>query len=264
MSWPLAANLSLLFTELPLLARIDAARQAGFAGVEIQFPYETPADELAAALSDAQLPLVLINLPAGDFMQGGAGLAAVPGRQAEFDAALAQALRYAAVARPERINVLPGRLAADVERPAALSCLVTNLRRAADAFAELGIRVCCEAINRLDMPGFLVSGAAELAELVADVNHPNCHAQLDLYHMARLGEVLPESIASLAGRIGHVQFADAPGRGAPGTGAIDYTSALAALQQAGYQGWLAAEYRPAGQTSDELQWLAQWRRAGWI
>ena len=168
MSWPLAANLSLLFPELPLIERVVAARQAGFEGVEIQFPYDTPVEQLASALAAAELPLVLINLPAGDFTQGGPGLAAVPARQDEFDAALAQAAAYAAEVRPQRVNVLPGRLADGVERASALACLVANLRRAADAFAELGIGVCCEAINRLDIEGFLVSGSAELAELIAE------------------------------------------------------------------------------------------------
>ena len=263
MSWPLAANLSLLFPELPLIERVAAARQAGFDGVEIQFPYDTSAEQLASALAAAELPLVLINLPAGDFVQGGPGLAAVPARQDDFDAALAQALRYAAEVRPQRVNVLPGRLADGVARASALACLVANLRRAADAFAELGIGVCCEAINRLDVEGFLVSGSAELAELVAKVDHPNCSAQLDLYHMARMGEALPASVAALAGRIGHVQFADVPGRGAPGSGEMDFSSALNALRQADYEGWLAAEYRPVAGDATSLQWLVQWRQQGW-
>lgn len=263
MSWPLAANLSLLFPELPLIERVAAARQAGFDGVEIQFPYDTSAEQLASALAAAELPLVLINLPAGDFVQGGPGLAAVPARQDDFDAALAQALRYAAEVRPQRVNVLPGRLADGVARASALACLVANLRRAADAFAELGIGVCCEAINRLDVEGFLVSGSAELAELVAKVDHPNCSAQLDLYHMARMGEALPASVAALAGCIGHVQFADLPGRGAPGSGEMDFSSALNALRQADYEGWLAAEYRPVAGDATSLQWLVQWRQQGW-
>lgn len=256
----LVANLSLLFTELPLLERIAAAAEAGFAGVEIQFPYEVAAHELKAALKAAGLPLVLINLPAGDLMGGGPGLAAVPERQAEFDAALAQALVYAASVRPQHVNVLPGRLAEGVSREAALATLVGNLRRSAEAFAPLGIQVLAEAINPLDMPGFLINTPDDLNRLVAAVGHANFAAQLDLYHMARQGLDLPACIAALAGRIGHVQFADCPGRGAPGTGTLDFDAALAALAEAGYAGWLAAEYRP-GETGTvaSLEWLAQWR-----
>lgn len=258
----IAANLSMLFSERPLAERIPAAAAAGFAAVEIQFPYELPAGQLRAALDATGLPLLLINLPAGDLMGGGPGLAAVPARQAEFDAALAEALAYAQVVRPQCVNVLPGRLAEGVAREAALACLVDNLRRSAAAFAPLGIRVLAEAINPLDMPGFLVSTADDLNRLVEAVAHPNFAAQLDLYHMARQGLDLTQCIAALAGRIGHVQFADCPGRGAPGTGTVDFAAARVALREAGYDGWLAAEYRPgeAG-TAASLAWLAQWREA---
>ncbi|WP_455231979.1 hydroxypyruvate isomerase family protein [Geopseudomonas aromaticivorans] len=256
----LCANLSLLFSELPLLERIQAAADAGFAGVEIQFPYEVPAAELLDALQRAAMPLVLINLPAGDLMTGGPGLAAVPQRQGEFDAALQQALAYAAVVRPQCVNVLPGRLAEGLDRAAALATLTANLRRAAEAFAPLGIRVLAEAINPLDMPGFLVNTPEHLLALIAAVEHANFAAQLDFYHMARQDLDLPTCIAALAGHIGHVQFADCPGRGAPGTGAVDFLAAWQALAASGYVGWLGAEYRPGGEgTAASLGWLAEWR-----
>lgn len=255
----LAANLSLLFNELPLLERVRAAAVAGFAGVEIQFPYEVPAIALKEALERTGLPLVLINLPAGDLMTGGPGLAGVPARQAEFDAALQEALSYAAMVRPQWVNVLPGRLAEGVERDQALACLTANLRRAGEAFAVLGIGVLCEAINPLDMPGFLISTPEQLDELLRAVDHPNLHAQFDLYHMARQGLDIPAGIALLAGRIGHVQFADCPGRHEPGTGTLDFAAAIAALRAAGYDRWLAAEYRPQASTTAGLAWLDAWR-----
>lgn len=261
MRWQVAANLSMLFTDLPLPERASAARDAGFSGVEIQFPYALEAAALRAELERLALPLVLINLPAGDLMEGGAGLAAVPERRPAFARALEQALRYAEVVRPERVNVLPGRLVEGVEREAAVACLADNLHLAAERFAELGIGVCCEAINRLDMPDFLIAGSTELVELLERVGHANVSAQLDLYHMARMGERLPAAISRLTGRIGHVQFADAPGRGAPGTGGIDFAEAMQALALAEYRGWLAAEYRPG--PVDTLRWLADWRSAGW-
>lgn len=256
----IAANLSLLFTELPLAERVLAARVAGFDGVEIQFPYELPAVLLKGLLDRADLPLILINLPAGDLMSGGPGLAAVPERQEAFDQALQAAATYAAMVRPAFVNVLPGRLAEGVEREAALATLERNLWKTAEAFDILGIGVLCEAINPLDMPGFLINTADELAELLERVDHPNCQAQLDFYHMARQGLDLPTCIARLAGRLGHVQFADCPGRGAPGCGTLDFVAAREALVSSGYQGWLGAEYRPgeAG-TEASLGWLEQWR-----
>ncbi len=257
----IAANLSLLFQALPLQAQLLAACRAGFSGVEIQFPYAVPAIRLKELLEMACLPLVLINLPAGDLLQGGAGLAAVPERQPAFAAALQEALTYAAMARPLAVNVLPGRQMPGVSREVALATLAGNLRQAAEAFALLGIRVLCEAINPLDMPGFLVNTPAQLQQVLQQVAHANCQAQLDLYHMARQGLVLPDCIRQLQGQIGHVQFADCPGRGAPGTGQLDFAGALAALRQTGYQGWLGAEYLPgpAG-TEASLGWLARWQR----
>lgn len=256
---PICANLSLLFTELPLLERVRAAAEAGFAGVEIQFPYEVPAAALQAQLQSNGMPLVLFNLPAGDLMQGGAGLAAVPGREAQFAAGLRQALEYAEVLRPQKINVLAGRLAEGVEREQALALLAEHLRQTAEAFAGRGIAVLMEAINLHDMPGFLLNTPQHLLDMLARVGHPNLAAQLDFYHMARMGLDLADCVRQLQGHIGHVQFADAPGRGEPGSGELDFEPALAALRAQGYAGWLGAEYRPVGATSAGLGWLPGWR-----
>lgn len=257
----IAANLSLLFTEYPLLERIGAAAHAGFSGVEIQFPYEVDAQALKTALDTHHMPLVLINLPAADLMVGGAGLAAVPYRTNEFEQALDTALAYAHIVKPLAINVLPGRLATGVQHEEALETLVQRLRCCANAFAPLGIRVLAEAINPLDMPGFLINTAQELSDLVECVNHPNMAAQLDLYHMARQGLDLEACIAELAGKIGHVQFADCPARGEPNTGSLNFSAAITALQAVGYDGWWSAEYRPttAPDTTASLKWLAEWR-----
>ncbi|MCY1297203.1 Hydroxypyruvate isomerase [compost metagenome] len=257
----IAANISLLFAERPLVERIVAAAAAGFDGVEIQFPYEVPALRLKDALEAAGLPLRLINVPAGDFMSGGAGLAAVPSRREDFAAALREALTYAAMVRPACVNVLPGRLAEGVGRDEALRTLADNLRLAAEEFQLLGIRLLVEAINPLDMPGFLINTPEQLVELLDTVGHPNLAAQLDLYHMARQGLDLPAAIRQLAGRIGHVQFADCPGRGAPGSGVVDFAAALQALREVGYPGWLGAEYKPDERgTAAGLGWLAEWRK----
>lgn len=255
----ICANLSLLFTELPLIERVRAASDAGFAGVEIQFPYEVPAEELWAELQRCNMPLVLINLPAGDLMQGGAGLPAVPGREEAFTQALAQAQAYAEVVRPQRINVLAGRLAEGVEREQALALLAQHLWQAAEAFDASGVPVLMEAINHHDMPGFLLNTPEHLLDMLQRIGHANLGAQLDLYHMARMDQDLASSVRRLHGHIGHVQFADVPGRGEPGSGALDFEPALVALEEQGYAGWLGAEYRPVGATTAGLGWLPQWR-----
>lgn len=259
----IAANISMLFTELPLLERIGAAAAAGFDGVEVQFPYEVPAALFQEALERSGMPLVLFNLPAGDLMSGGSGLAAVPARQAEFDAALREALAYAAMVRPMCVNVLPGRLPGGVSREQALATLTTNLRKAAEAFRMLGIRVLSEAINPLDMPGFLINTPEHLDGLLRAVDHPNCLAQFDLYHMARQGLDIEAGIHLLAGRIGHVQFADCPGRGEPGSGVLDFPALLVCLSSAPYSGWMGAEYK-ASVPMRGGDWLSRWRVTfGW-
>ncbi len=256
----LSANLTMLFTERPLLERIVAAAAAGFEGVEIQFPYEVPALRLKDELARAGMPLALMNFPAGDFMAGGPGLAAVPARQAAFDEALQEALTYAAMVRPQSINVLSGRLAAGLEREQALTTLSNNIRKASEAFQTLGIGVVSEAINPIDMPGFLVNTPEHLQALLERVDHGNFRAQLDIYHMARQGIDPLVAVEALVGRIGHVQFADCPGRGAPGSGDVDFARVRQALETGGYRGWLGAEYRPEeGDTRASLGWLRAWR-----
>jgi hydroxypyruvate isomerase len=140
----------------------------------------------------------------------------------------------------------------------AWQCLSANLQATAKAFAILGIGVLCEAINPLDMPGFLLNTPEQMLALLASVDQPNLALQLDLYHMARQGFEVPRVIAQLAGKIGHVQFADCPGRGEPGTGQLDFAAALHALAATGYEGWLGAEYLPSG--AEHLGWLETWRR----
>ena len=253
----IVANLSMLFTELPLLERIRAASAAGFSAVEVQFPYDVPAIQLKEELQRCAMPLVLINLPAGDLMQGGNGIACDPQARPQFANALDEALSYALMVRPRMVNVLAGRLAEGASRGRALATLAANLRDAAQAFDRLGIKVLCEAINPIDMPDFLINTPQDLQELLAEVRHDNCFAQLDVYHMARQGISTQQALVVLGDSVAHVQFADCPGRGEPGTGEVDFTAMQQALEQAGYQGAIAAEYRPSTNTAASLAWLQQ-------
>jgi hydroxypyruvate isomerase len=194
-------------------------------------------------------------------MSGGAGLASVPSRQEQFDVALQQALDYAAVVRPLCVNVLPGRLADGVSRDEALDVLVGNLRKAADAFQALGVRVLFEAINPLDMPGFLINTPEHLEFVLDRVGHSNCLAQFDLYHMARQDQDICAGIRQLAGRIGHVQFADCPGRGEPGSGELDFSVLLGELRNCGYRAWIGAEFIPSKAIVESPEWMALWHDA---
>lgn len=253
----LIANVSLLFTELPLLQRIGAARKAGFSAVEIQFPYEVSPLLLQQELDAQQMPLALINMPAGDLMTGGAGLACNPHLRREFAEALDTALEYALIVRPEKVNVLAGRLEPGQDPERAFSTLAANVRDAAQAFSRMRVTLLAEAINPLDMPGFFLTSPQQQLELLREVSRPNFRAQLDVYHMARQGIEPLQAIAELGEDIGHVQFADCPGRHEPGSGGLDFMAIRRALEQAGYRGGWAAEYRPAGRTLDGLGWMQQ-------
>jgi hydroxypyruvate isomerase len=251
----IAANLSLIFTERPLPERIAAARAAGFDGVEIQFPYDHAADALAAASRAAAMPVVLINIPAGDAAAGDIGLGAIPSRRAEFREGVARCLSYARVLGVRRVNILSGRPGAGEHPDACRATLIENLRFAAAAFAPHGIRTLIEPVNAIDRPGFFLDRLAPAIEIVREAETPAAGLVFDLYHMARTEPDLVAAIGQAGRLIGHVQFADTPGRHEPGSGTIDFAAAFAALRRSGYADWVAAEYVPAARTEDGLGWL---------
>lgn len=252
------ANLSLLFTEVELSHRFALARQMGFSAVEIQFPYELPAATLRELLDEQQLQLVLFNVPADDLLQGGEGLAAVPSKRAQFEDALALALDYAQYLAPEVINVLPGRCHDPHQRTRYLDTLQHNLCMAEQQLAPLGIKTVFEAINTFDMPDFLVHSSQQMLDLLHLLQRPELYMQYDIYHMAMMGESPHDFLRQHAAKIGHIQFADVPGRGQPGSGLLDFAAIFHCIQHSAYTGWVGAEYRPSGHTSDSFAWLSTW------
>lgn len=256
-----SANLSLLFTELPLIERFAAARRAGFSAVEIQFPYELSISQLRQQLNAHELHLVLINVPAGDLMQGGDGLAGAPGREQAFRHAVMQTLPYAEALDVRCVNVLAGRQPADADLTHCLHTLTANARYAAESLQSIGVTTTLEAINTLDMPNFLVSNVAQMQDILEAADHPTLKMQFDCYHMARMGEDIVDSLRQHHRDIAHIQFADTPGRGAPGTGQLDWPAIFGCIEQLPYRGYCGAEYRPgADGTEASLAWFAQWRR----
>jgi hydroxypyruvate isomerase len=224
-----SANLSMLFNEVPLLQRFALARQHGFDAVEIQFPYALSAAEIRAQLDQHRLHLCLFNVDAADLLQGGEGLAAVPEQRDAFATALQQTCDYARVLQPDYINVLPGRCYAAERRAAYRATLIDNLRLAATQLAQLQIGCVFEAINHIDMPGFLIADSADAWALWQEVAHPNLQLQFDIYHRARMGEDVLAVLQQQLPQIGHIQFADYPGRGAPGSGELDFDALFAAI-----------------------------------
>lgn len=251
------ANLSLLFTEIPLLERFAEAKKAGFSAVEIQFPYEESLNDLLSVQQDTGLKVVLINVPAGDLMSGGEGLASVPGKQAEFQQALDQCLEYAKALKVEVVNVLPGRCMDQSLLPQYRQILTENLKLAAQALEKINVRCTFEAINTKDMPGFVTCSVKQMQKMLDAVCHKNLFMQYDIYHMAMMNEDLSATLKANVDKIAHVQFADVPGRGQPGSGDLDLQSLFDTLSDAGYLGWLGAEYRPTVPTDKSLAWLKQ-------
>lgn len=249
------ANLSLLFAELPWLQRFEAAKQHGFDAVEIQFPYELPAAQIQAALREHGLKLVLFNVDADNLLQGGEGLAAVPEKQAQFKQAVAQTLEYASLLKPDVINVLPGRCQHPQRLDAYRQTFLSNLRYAVDAFAEIGVTTVFEAVNSLDMPGFIIDSSSAMLAVLEEIKHPNVRLQYDIYHMSRMREDCLSFLNRHIDSIGHIQFADCPGRGQPGTGSVDFRVLFEWLAASSYKGWVGAEYKPVGNTVESLTWL---------
>lgn len=249
------ANLSLLFTELDLIDRFKAAKQAGFDAVEIQFPYALSVQQVKQVLSDNQLKLVLFNIDADDLLLGGEGLAAVPEKQELFLKALQQCKFYAEILKPEVINILPGRCTDKSRSTDYLTTFIHNLSLTLDTFSPMGIKTVFEAINTVDMPDFIIHSNQQMLNIVNRFNHPLLLMQYDIYHMQMMNEPLIPFINQHSNKIGHIQFADVPGRGQPGTGIIDFKKLFSVIDQSDYDGWVGAEYRPVGESIKSFNWM---------
>lgn len=255
-----SANLSMLFTELPFLERFEAAAQAGFEGVECQFPYDYEAAALSERLQRHQLELVLHNLPAGNWASGERGIACDPARTAEFREGVDIALGYARTVGCTQLNCLVGIPPPGADAKRVQQTLIDNLRFACRRLAEAGLRLLVEPLNCFDVPGFWLNRSAQAMALLEAVGAENLFLQYDVYHMQRMEGELARTIAQLLPRIGHIQIADNPGRHQPGSGEINYPWLLRFIDELGYQGWIGCEYQPLGSTIDSLAWLHDFGR----
>jgi hydroxypyruvate isomerase len=250
-----SANLSMLFTEYPLIERFALAKQYGFSAVEIQFPYDLDVMDIQQQLLQHQLKLVLINLPAGDLMNGGNGLTGVPGQEHLFRQAVFEGLHYAQVLNVPTINILAGRQPIDADLLPCLQTLAGNLRLAARECLSVGIMPVIEAINSTDMPRFLLQNIAQLQEMREAVGIAGLKMQYDCYHMAMMGEDVLDGLKHNIDHIGHIQFADCPHRHEPHTGMLDFKAIFDWIAHSTYQGWTGAEYRPSVTTAATLGWM---------
>ena len=253
-----AANLTLLYSEWPLPDRFAAARADGFDAVECQFPYAEPASRWRAALEAAGQTLVLFNAPPGDWAAGERGLAALPGREAEFRAGfLDQALPYAEALDCRLLHVMAGVVPAGVDNARCAATYCDNLAWAASLAAPLGITLTIEPLNPRDMPGYFLQRQADAHALVKRVGAANLGVQMDLYHCWQVEGDLPEQLATWlpTGQVRHLQVAGVPGRHEPDVGEVDYPPLFRQIDALGYAGFIGCEYRPQAGTSQGLGWL---------
>ena len=216
-----AANLTMLYNELPFLDRFAAAAQSGFKAVEFLFPYDFAAEDIAQRLKDNGLQLVLHNLPAGNWAGGERGIACHPDRVEEFRTGVATAITYAKALGVGQLNCLAGIAPAGISDAVLRQTLVANLAYAAKELKQAGLRLLIEPINTFDIPGFFLSGTAQALALLDDVGADNAFVQYDIYHAQRMEGELAATMQKQLARIGHIQLADNPGRNEPGTGEIN-------------------------------------------
>ena len=247
----LAANLSLLFPQLDFLDRFTAAARAGFRGVEYQFPYAWPKDDVAERARAAGVEVALHNLPAGDATKGDRGIACLPERVSEFREGVERAIGYAKAAGCPRLNCLAGIAPAGARQ---FDTLVENVRFAAAKLAASGMALMLEPINTRTVPGFFLTHTPQALEVLDAAGAHNAYLQYDIFHMQIMEGDLARSIERLLPRIGHLQLADVPGRHEPGTGEINFDFLLRHIERIGYAGWIGCEYNPLGDTSEGLAW----------
>jgi hydroxypyruvate isomerase len=250
-----SANLTMLFNDVPFEERFGRAAAAGFRAVEFLFAHNVDQAMVARELERHGLELVLFDPEAGDFAAGDRGYLCDPGRRDHLLRTVEDAIGTARRLGCTRLNVLAGNRPPGVADAELRGTVVANLRQAAPLARQAGITLLIEALNTWESPRYYLGGARLGLEIVAEVDEPNVRFQFDCYHVQRMEGQLIDGLVKNLARIGHVQIADVPGRHEPGTGEVNYANVLAALEAAGYDGYVGLEYRPSGGTEDSLAWL---------
>ena len=249
----LAANLAYLFTERKLIERFAAAAAAGFTAVEMQSHYDQAPSSVKAEIDRHGLTMLGINTPPGSSDEGRFGVAAIPGREAEFATLFARALDYVTAIGGCQIHCLAGTVPPQ-QRPAAERTFVHNLARAADAARERNITILIEPLNPRDRPDYFLNRVEQAADIIAQVERPNVRMQFDFYHAQIVGGDLIRRFEKHFPVVGHVQVAAVPSRREPDEGEVNYAQILAALDAMGYDKWIGCEYRPRTTTEHGLAW----------
>jgi hydroxypyruvate isomerase len=256
-----AAGLWHLFTEWRFDDRFSVAREHGFSAVEITLPYNLAAPKLARVREQAEIEVALFTAPLGDFMEGGEGIAAVPGKQQEFSDSVAQALEYADALQARQIQFVAGRCLGQDDAPAKreryLATLVDNLALALEAFRPTSTRLVLEAINTRDFDDYLLNRPEHVFELIDRVGAGELGAVLDTQHLFLMHIDPVQEMLDHGQRYCHIQLADGPERSQPGSGEIDFPAFYRAIRDSDYQGLIGAEYHPLEDSVSSLGWMSE-------
>lgn len=253
-----AANLTMMFNEVPFPERFAAAGKAGFVAVEFLFPYDYSVAQVTRWLKESHLRSVLFNMPPGDWEAGERGIASLPGREEEFVAGVHKAVEYARAMGTPTIHVMAGLLPDGADRDWHRAVYVDNLRLAARELATHGLTLVIEPINSRDMPGYFLTTQAEGHAIRKKIGEPNLKVQMDFYHAQVMGGDLSETFKNNFDGIGHIQIASVPARHEPDEGEINYPHLFSLFDEMGYSGYVGCEYRPRAITEDGLAWLKKW------
>ena len=255
-----AANLTMLFTEVPFLERFALAKIGGFKAVEFLFPYAFEVQDIQTALDRNALKLVLHNLPAGDWDAGERGIACLPERVAEFRSGVAKAIDYASALGVLQLNCLAGKAPAGADPKLLHDTFFNNLQFTSSELKKVGIKLLIEPINTFDIPGFYLSKTEQGIAILDAVAADNAFLQYDVYHAQRMEGELGNTIQKYFSRIGHIQLADNPGRNEPGTGEIHYAYLFDLIDRLGYSGYIGCEYKPLKTTEAGLGWMGHYEQ----
>jgi 2-dehydrotetronate isomerase len=247
-----AANLTMMFNEVPFLDRFEAAAQAGFTAVEFLFPYDHPAEEIGKRLRDNGLAQALFNLPPGNWPEE-RGLAALPDRFADLQASLTTALPYALATGVKRVHLMAG-LASRTDR-LAVEAFYRSVATAAEFFAAHGIDVVIEPLNPRNTPGYFLNDFGFARDLIVDLKIPNLKLQFDIYHCQILHGDVTMRLREMLPITGHIQIASIPSRNEPDSEELNYPFLFDELDRLGYGGFVGCEYNPRAKTTDGLAWF---------
>ena len=264
MSLQFAANLSMLFKEVPFIERFDKAAEYGFKAVEFLFPYEENRDAIKEKLDELGLTLALFNLHPGkmnkaQIIKGEWGTVSNPSRRDYFKWSCETALEWATFFGCQRLNIMIGKRVPEISPSEQMECALQNINWAMPYAADAGVTLHVEPLNNFDFPGYWIATTHQAMQIVKQVDHPNLKLQFDIYHAQISEGNLVRMVHDVFDSIGHIQFADVPGRNQPGTGEIDFLSVFKELQLLGYEGYIGAEYAPLGETGVTLSWVREYR-----